>query len=77
MDKLHINKSTEIGDPGEISDFVLWPVGTERLGGDDSAIAHLRLTVGSIVLVIYFLELPVTYVIAGGVSLFHIYFVKL
>ena len=44
----------EIGDPGEILDFVLWPVEMEQEGEDETVIIHLPPMVALIALEIYF-----------------------
>ena len=66
----YMNKLMEIGDPGEISDFVLWPVEMEQEGEDETVIIHLPLMVALIALEIYFHASLVICVTAEEVSFF-------
>ena len=66
----YMNKLMEIGDPGEILDFVLWPVEMEQEGEGETVIIHLPLMEDLIVLEIYFHASLVICVTAEEVSFF-------
>ena len=66
----YMNKLMEIGDPGEILDFVLWPVEMEQEDEGETVIIHLPQMEDLIVLEIYFHASLVICVTAEEVSFF-------